>query len=93
MINTEEFNVKPVKIGALEEDFFLVTPNDMGTKWNDVNARYRSAIVRGSDGAVVSQGFGKFVNYGEKPDFQPWEDDSVLVLLLHLYISPQDQAL
>ena len=73
MLNTEEFNVKPVKIGSLEEDFFLVTPSDMGTQWNDVNARYRSAIVRGSDGAVVSQGFGKFVNYGEKPDFQPWD--------------------
>jgi hypothetical protein len=73
MINSEEFNIKPVKIGALKEDFFLVTPNDMGTTWNDGNARYRSAIVRVSDGAVVSQGFGKFVNYGEKPDFQPWD--------------------
>ena len=46
----------------------------MGTRWDDTNFRYRSAIVRASDGAVVSQGFGKFVNFGEKPDFQPWED-------------------
>jgi hypothetical protein len=75
MLNTEEFNVKPVKIGSLQEDFFLVTPTDMGTQWNDVNARYRSAIVRGSDGVVVSQGFGKFVNFGEKPEFQPWNPE------------------
>ena len=71
-LNTEEFNIKPVKIGALQEDFFLVTPTDMGTQWNDGNSRYRSALVRAEDGAVVSQGFGKFVNFGEKPDFQPW---------------------
>ena len=73
-LNTEEFNIKPVRVGALQEDFFLVTPTDMGTQWNDDNARYRSALVRASDGAVVSQGFGKFVNFGEKPDFQPWDN-------------------
>jgi hypothetical protein len=73
MINSEEFNIKPVKIGSLKEDFFLITPNDMGTHWDDTNARYRSALVRAEDGAVVSQGFGKFVNFGEKPNFQPWD--------------------
>jgi len=72
-LNTEEFNIKPVRIGSVDEDFFLITPTDMGTHWDDTNARYRSALVRAEDGAVVSQGFGKFVNFGEKPDFQPWD--------------------
>jgi hypothetical protein len=47
---------------------------DMSTKWNDDNARFRSCIVRKSDNYVVSQGFGKFCNFSEKPEFQPWDN-------------------
>jgi len=47
----------------------------MATKWTDENARFRSCIVRKSDNFVISQGFKKFVNWGEKPDFQPWDND------------------
>ncbi len=54
----------------------LRMPNDMGTSWDDDNFRFRSCIVRQSDNFVVSQGFGKFTNFGESPDFQPWDDNA-----------------
>lgn len=57
------------------DECILITPNDMGTTWNDDNARFRSCIVRKSDNFVVSQGFAKFCNFAEKPDFQPWNHD------------------
>lgn len=68
----EQFNFKDVVIGG--DECWLITPIDMATKWVDDNARFRSCIVRKSDNYVVSQGFGKFVNWGEKPDFQPWDN-------------------
>ena len=55
---------------------WLIVPNDMSTKWDDDNFRFRSCIVRQSDNFVVSQGFGKFVNFGERPEFQPWNYDA-----------------
>lgn len=68
----EEFNFKDVVVGG--DDCWLITPNDMSTKWTDDNARFRSCIIRKSDHFVVSQGFGKFTNFGERPEFQPWDE-------------------
>jgi hypothetical protein len=68
----EQFNFKDCVIAG--DECVLITPNDMGTKWDDENARFRSCIVRKSDNFVVSQGFGKFTNFGERPDFQPWDN-------------------
>jgi len=68
----EQFNFKECVIAG--DDCWLITPTDMGTKWNDENFRFRSCIVRQRDNTVVSQGFGKFVNFSERPDFQPWDD-------------------
>lgn len=67
----EQFQYKDCVIAG--DDCWLIVPNSMGTEWNDENARFRSCIVRKSDNFVVSQGFQKFVNWGEKPDFQPWD--------------------
>jgi len=67
----EQFNFKECEIAG--DKCWLITPNDMSTKWDDENARFRSCIVRQSDNFVVSQGFGKFVNWGERPEFQPWD--------------------
>jgi hypothetical protein len=67
----EYFNFKDCVIAG--DDCWLITPKDMSTKWTDEIARFRSCIVRKSDNFVVSQGFGKFTNFGERPDFQPWD--------------------
>ena len=69
--NPEEFNFKECVIAG--DECWLITPKDMATKWTDDNARFRSCIVRKSDNFVVSQGFLKFTNFGERPDFQPWD--------------------
>lgn len=68
-----EFNFKDCVIAG--DECVLITPKEIGCKWNDDNARFRSCIVRKSDNFVVSQGFGKFVNFAEKPDFQPWNHE------------------
>jgi hypothetical protein len=68
----EQFNFKDVTVAG--DDCWLITPKDMATKWTDDNARFRSCVVRKSDNFVVSQGFSKFTNFGEKPDFQPWDN-------------------
>jgi hypothetical protein len=67
----EDFNFKDCVIAG--DECWLITPKDMSTKWTDEIARFRSCIVRKSDNFVVSQGFGKFTNFGERPDFQPWD--------------------
>jgi hypothetical protein len=67
----EDFNFKDCVIAR--DECWLITPKDMSTKWTDEIARFRSCIVRKSDNFVVSQGFGKFTNFGERPDFQPWD--------------------
>lgn len=67
----EEFNYKPVVIAG--DDLLLITPKDMGTHWNDVNQYFRSAIVNPVTYECVSRGFSKFVNWGERPEFQPWD--------------------
>jgi len=45
----------------------------MSTKWSNENSRFRSCVVRKDDNFVISQGFGKFTNFGEQPAFQPWD--------------------
>jgi hypothetical protein len=70
--DTEQFKYKDCVIAG--DECWLITPSDMSTKWFDDNARFRSCIVRKSDNFVVSQGFGKFTNFGERPDFQPWDN-------------------
>lgn len=67
----EEFNFKDCVIAG--DECWLITPKDMSVKWFDDNARFRSCIIRQSDHHVVSQGFGKFTNFGERPEFQPWD--------------------
>lgn len=68
----EEFNFKDCTIAG--DECWLITPNDMSTKWFDDNARFRSCIIRKSDHTVVSQGFSKFTNFHERPEFQPWDN-------------------
>ena len=67
--NIEQFNLKDCVIAG--DECVLVTPKDMGVDWNDQNKYFRSSIWRKSDMKPVSLGFRKFMNYGEKPDFEP----------------------
>ena len=70
--NPEDFNFKDCVIAG--DECWLITPKEIGVKWNDENARFRSCIVRKSNNLVVSQGMKKFVNFGEQPAFEPWKD-------------------
>jgi hypothetical protein len=87
-----EFNFKDCVIAG--DECWLITPKDMATKWSDENSRFRSCIVRKDDNHVISQGFGKFTNFGEQPAFQPWDkswsiearhklDGSLLIVSIH----------
>ena len=68
----EDFKYKECEIGG--DKCWLIVPSEIGIKWDDDIARFRSIIVRQSDGFVVSQGLPKFVNWGERPDFQTWDE-------------------
>lgn len=72
--NIEQFNIKDVNIAG--DDCILVTPKDMGVDWDDDNKYFRSSIWRKSDMYPVSLGFRKFMNYGEKPSFEPIAENS-----------------
>lgn len=65
-----QFHFKECTIAG--DECYLIHPKDMATDWTDENSRFRSCIVRKSDNLVVSQGFRKFVNLGEKPAFETW---------------------
>lgn len=66
----------------VEEGYFNITPNtfcgincylitpEIDAKWNKNNLFYRS-LITDKEGNVLSSGFPKFFNYGEKPDCYP----------------------
>lgn len=70
----QHFNFKDCVIAR--DECVLVTPRDMGVEWTDENKYFRSSIWRKSDMHPVSLGFRKFMNYGEKPDFEPIAEES-----------------
>jgi hypothetical protein len=61
------FNIIPNTFCGLE--CYIITPQ-IDAKWNKKNLFYRSLIVD-KDENVLSCGFPKFFNYGEKPDCYP----------------------
>ena len=61
------FNIIPNKFCGL--DCYLITP-EIDAKWNKNNLFYRS-LITDKEGTVLSSGFPKFFNYGEKPDCYP----------------------
>jgi hypothetical protein len=54
-------------------DCYLITPQ-IDAKWNKNNLFYRS-LITDKNGNVLSSGFPKFFNYGEKPDCYPNPED------------------
>jgi len=69
--NSEHFNIKDCVIAG--DECLLITPKDMGVEWTNENKIFRSSIWRKSDMHPVSLGYRKFMNYGEKPDFEPFD--------------------
>lgn len=52
------------------ELMYLVQPQQMGCNWTQENKIFRSSLWS-FDGELVSAGFPKFVNWGEKPEVFP----------------------
>ena len=53
----------------------LIFPRQIGVKWDNANKIFRSSIWT-EDGELVSAGFRKFTNYGEAPDFEPFNESA-----------------
>lgn len=64
------FNIVPNTFCGL--DCYLITPQ-IDAKWNENNLFYRS-LITDKEGNVLSSGWPKFFNYGEKPDCYPNPD-------------------
>ncbi len=65
----ENFVVRPgVFCGVLA---YLVTPNHIGTKFNQRNSIFRSSIWDATTGQLLSASFKKFVNWSENPENFP----------------------
>jgi len=63
-IDTEQFNIKEHTVAG--ETVYLVNPNSMGCEWTKSNLHLRSSVWN-SEGELISAGFKKFFNMGEKP--------------------------
>jgi hypothetical protein len=74
-----QFNIKDVLIAG--DECILVTPKDMGVEWNEENKIFRSSIWRKNDMYPISLGYKKFMNYGEKPAFEPLPEDEYLEVI------------
>jgi hypothetical protein len=66
-VEEEYFNVTPNTFCGL--DCYLINP-EIDAKWNTNNLFYRS-LITDREGNVLSSGFPKFFNYGEKKDCYP----------------------
>lgn len=67
-IDRNQFNVKPINING--QELFLVNPKLQDTVWSDQTKVFRSSVWD-KDGHSYSLGYRKFVNIGEKPEFEP----------------------
>lgn len=70
--SNEHFNFRDVVVAG--DDCWLITPKELATAWNDENAGFRSCVVlKNNPDYCISRGFSKFTNFGETPEFQPWD--------------------
>lgn len=67
-VSTEEFYVDPHDIHG--ETCFLIRPKHIDCNWTHKNKHLRSSVWD-SQGNLVSAGFPKFTNWGEKPENFP----------------------
>jgi hypothetical protein len=67
-IDQNQFFVVPHLIAG--ETVYLVTPQRIGVNWTKENSIFRSSVWN-SNGELISGGYKKFVNWGEKPENFP----------------------
>lgn len=72
ILKNEEFLKKEFIIHG--QECVLITPREIGVSWDTENKFFRSVLIKKSDKSVVSMGFGKFMNFWEKPEFDPWDN-------------------
>jgi hypothetical protein len=72
----EQFKFKDCVIAG--DECVLITPKEIGIKWNEQNKYFRSSIWRKSDNKLISAGFRKFTNYGEQSDFESFPQNTLL---------------
>lgn len=65
-INKDDFNISPRTHKVLGE-VILITPKKGKHKWNNDELHLRSLLIK-PDGKILSSGFFKFHNIGERPD-------------------------
>jgi hypothetical protein len=75
----ESFSFKDVTIAG--DECVLIIPKEMGVAWTEDNKYFRSSIWRKSDMYPVSLGFRKFMNYGEKPEFEPLQENDKIEVI------------
>jgi hypothetical protein len=71
--NDKAFNYKSCIIKG--DELLLVTPKSMDVKWDDTSKYFRSCLINPLENKVVSMGFKKYMNFGERPEFEPWDDE------------------
>jgi T4 RnlA family RNA ligase len=69
-LDTNQFKKTDCNIGG--DDCVLVVPYNIGCTWTEETLEFRSLIFRKSDNKVISRGFKKFFNWGEKPEIDPF---------------------
>lgn len=67
-IDKEQFMIHPHQIAG--ELVWLCQPQHIGAKWSKHNLHLRSSVWN-DQGELISAGFPKFFNCGEKPDLYP----------------------
>lgn len=67
-IDREQFMVHPHEVAG--EVAYLVQPQHIGAAWSIENTIFRSSLWN-ERGELISAGFKKFVNWGEKPEVFP----------------------
>lgn len=63
--NLDDFVIREYYLGG--EDCYLIFPKHIGVTWDKKNLIFRSSIWT-KQGELISAGFKKFFNWGEKPD-------------------------
>lgn len=69
LLDITDFNIRECTFGG--DECLWVFPKIEGTSWNEKNEVLRSSIWRKNDGQLISAGYKKFFNWGEKPDIHP----------------------
>lgn len=71
MFDLDYTNFK-ISDGIISGDEILLIQPQLKCEWTADNLQFRSMVIRKSDHRVISRGFNKFFNLGERPDLEPW---------------------